>query len=572
MGWYDRVGNEYRVVRDPNLMKKVFPLVMIFLFIVGVVFSIHKNKEISEQEEIPKSGFGQVINSSGIGTEGTSEGVSWADYNGDGYQDLLMLKPKGKLQLYRNNHNETFTEVAHEAGLDDILFAHVGIFADFDNDGCPDLYVSNRTIALSSSGISDSLYHNNCNGTFTDVSAKAITTDTYRGERQGVAVGDYDNDGFLDIYVVSYGVVSFIKTDSQWTVEDWLFEPNILYHNNGDGTFTNVTDKAHVAGVTSCKNTNYELLNRPKGGDENSPILKGNWQPVWFDYDNDGLLDLYVTNENMTGILYHNNGDGTFTDTSENIGLCKPPRPYSTHGTAVGDFDNDGYLDLYLAGSQQNIFWHNNGNGTFKEISEETNTVQRGFLGWGVGAFDFENDGYLDIYSINGATSNASFKYAYLNRSDRLYRNNGAGQFSEVAEEMGVSGNDLKYAGAFADFNNDGFVDAFIVSQDVNQPPVLNRLYKNIPNGNRWLTVKLIGTKSNRDGVGAMITAEVEGKKQIRQVISGSSLISQNSIWQTFGFGSFLTVDTLTVHWPSGIVQKFYNVKTDQVLTITEEE
>lgn len=536
-----------------NPMKKFFLLFTVAAILEAVLF-IHLNKQISEK------GFVQILEKSGVSVEGFNGGVTWGDYNADGFLDLLIRNQEG-YGLYRNNHNETFTDVTLESGFISWRYSSGAIFGDYDNDGCQDIYLMNGWGDPEQK--SDLLYRNNCNGTFTDVSSKAGIKEKHHA--RGVAWGDYNNDGLLDIYVATFGVLKFIKTETSWTVVDWVYESNILYHNNGDGTFTNISKKAGVEGLASCKEfqmTHNSLFRK-------FPGYKSNWQPVWFDYDNDGLQDLYVSNETTSNSLYHNNGDGTFTDVTEKAGLCTQ---YSTHGVAVGDYDSDGYFDIVVAGSHQSLFWHNNGNGTFTNTAKDIGTKNFGLLSWGVGSFDYDNDGYLDIYFINGSTSNASNKNDYPNRLDNLYKNNGRGKFSDVAEKEGLFGNDAKSFGAFGDFNNDGFTDVFVLTdRGLNSPPTLSRLYRNTPNGNHWLTIKLIGTKSTRDGVGVKITAEIRGKKQFREVISGASLMSQNSILPTFGLGHSRTIDTLTIRWPSDIVQTFHNVKSDRIFIVKEE-
>ena len=543
----------------------------IFLFTVTLV--------VVYRDAVPFFGtrgvFTDVIAGAGISTLPTAGGVSWGDYDSDGYLDLLMRPHGGSYVLYRNDGDGTFTDVTESAGLASIThFANSATFGDYDNDGCSDLFVS-QGLNNADSAKPDALYRNNCDGTFTDVSKEAGVTVAHHGK--GVAWGDFDRDGFLDIYVATYGGLSFRKSDTAWKLIGWTFEPNVLYRNNRDGTFTNVTKRARVSGEPFCtKYKEEELLElgSTQGGvgsveylTKTDAGLKPNWQAVWFDYDNDGFSDLYVSNEVAINALYHNNGDGTFTDTTERAGLCQKQ---STHGIAVGDYNGDGFFDIYATGSRRNILWHNNGDGTFTEISERAGVANFGFLGWGTGALDYDNDGLLDIYSINGSTQNTSVKSTYPEREDRLYKNNGDGPFTEPAKESGITGNDSKSFGAFGDFNNDGFTDVFVVSDEGFEPAGANRLYRNTPNGNHWLTVKLVGVKSNREGVGAVIIAEVAGNKRVRQVLSGGSFVGQNSIWQTFGLGKSTVVDTLTVLWPSGIRQTLHSVPVDRILSVRE--
>ncbi len=527
--------------------------------------------------------YRQVIKNSGLGLGPSYGGVSWGDYNSDGYLDLLA-REGNRYRLYRSNRDETFTDVTEKAGLGATGQASSATFGDYDNDGCPDVFFANGFSG--NQGTPAKLYRSNCDGTFTDASERAGIKEAYH--TTGVAWGDYDNDGFLDIYVATYGILHFAKTETSWTITGWTYEPNILYRNNGDGTFTNTAATAGVKGLAACgaytsasheprTDPAFSGMARGKPGTPPAEVrsgtlpyagLKNNWQPVWLDYDNDGWLDLYISHETAINVLYRSNGDGTFTDATERAGLC---RVHSTHGVAVGDYDNDGDPDIFAAGSRRNILWQNNGNGTFAEVSEESGVANFGRLGWSAGFFDYDNDGWLDLYVVNGATENASFKNDYPKRHDSLFRNNGNGHFTDVAAEEGLSGNDAKTFGAYGDFNNDGFPDVFVASDPTNDPPAMDRLYQNVPNGNHWLTVKLEGTRSNRQGIGAKITVETENGKQSREVISGSSLLSQNSIWQTFGLGDTRRVKTLTVRWPSGIVETLSDVSADQILRIREE-
>lgn len=524
---------------------------------------------------IYKKSFSQVIEKSGIENSGAYGGISWGDYNNDGYLDLLIRDNSGGYKLYRNNKGLNFTDVTQESGLITTSHATTATFGDYNNDGCEDIFIGNGFDG--ETGTPSTLYKNNCNGTFEDVSESA-GINKEKLHTRGVAWGDYNNDGFIDIYISTWGEINFNKSESAWKLINWKSEPNILYKNNGDGTFTNVTKIAGVGGEAKCdKYMNFnnkpkrELLNENQEGKNNYPGLKSNWQPIWFDYNNDGLPDIYVSHEVTTNALYKNNGNGTFTDVTEQAGLCQL---HSTHGVAVGDYNGDGYLDLYITGSLRNLFYINNGNGTFKEVSEENNTADFGFLGWGVGALDYNNDGNLDIYVVNGSSQNTSVKYNYPSRLDALFENDGHGNFKNVSQKAGLFGNDFKTFGAFADYNNDGFTDALILSDpDPNiatSPNLPNRLYKNQPNGNHWLTIRLLGTKSNKDGIGAKLIIESQGKKQYREVGSGGSLMSQNSPWPTFGLNQASIVDELTIKWPSGSIQTLHSLKTNQILIIKE--
>ena len=511
--------------------------------------------------------FVNVIKDSGIKKGGESTGVAWADYNNDGYLDLLMLGGRDGNKLYRNNKDGTFTDVTKEAGMTPTAIiglapiSWAGSFADYDNNGCIDFYVSNRV-----DNRSDTLYRNNCDGTFTDVSSAAGIEDTYRGT--GIAWADYNNDGYVDIYVANYG--------ERIAFETYISEPNILYRNNGDGTFTDTTEESGVMGIADCSGFT-------PGEGLDFTVRNGPWkiafQPIWFDYNNDRRPDLFIATDASISPLYRNNGDGTFTDVTQEAGLCLKG---TGMGVTVGDYDNDGDLDLYVTNTGPNYFWENNGDDTFTEVAQRTGTADSSSLGWAVGFLDYDNDGNLDLYDINGSVtvearpaglsggvpSRRTIAFQ-MNVTDKLYKNTGEGVFTEVSLQEGIYGSDAKEGAAFADYNNDGFIDVIVVSSHLEEKSS-HRLYQNQGNSNNWLTVQLVGTKSNRDGIGARITITTGEKYQIREIINGSSFLSQNSLWQTFGLGISSRADVVKVEWPSGAIQTLFNVQLNQKIIIVE--
>lgn len=488
-------------------------------------------------------------------------GVSWADYNSDGLLDLLYPTPDGA-KLYRNKGNETFEDFTQKSGLAGITGIFAGLFGDYDNDGCPDLYLSRNGFeskfpSLDSVGLPDLLYKNNCDGTFSNRTEEAGIADLYHGE--GASWVDYNNDGFLDIYVVNIG---------RWqNMDNWAQEPNLLYKNNGDGTFSEVSKYVGISGYAVCPN--FDALNI----DQNKLPIRGRWkisfQPVWFDYNNDNRPDLFIATDAGISPLYVNLGNGQFRDTTEESGLCKDG---SGMGATVGDFNNDGYLDLYVTNNGQNYLWENNNGQTFNEISKESGVSYQGTLGWGTGFLDYDNDGYLDLYTVSGALTQEDVSYRGEKLLDKLFKNVGNSKFSDVSLEEGIKGAYPKLSGAVGDYNNDGFVDIVVIpnSKVPSFAKFGSKLYQNRPGGNNWLTVQLRGTISNRDGVGARITLKSGPSTQYREVNAGSSYLSQNSLWQTFGIGKNTSIDELTVSWPSGINQNLGRVKINQKILITE--
>ena len=487
-------------------------------------------------------------------------------------------------------------------------------FFDYDNDGFLDLYIvdsGNVPGITRARPHGNVLYRNNGDCTFTDVTELAGVGDT--GYGMGVAVADYDNDGDGDLYVTNFG-------------------PNALYRNNGDGTFTEV---AQAAGV----------------GDERWGV-----SCAFLDFDRDGVLDLYVVNyveydlsmklctHPKTGLVeychprtfkaeadvfYQNNGDGTFTDVTKPVGVYNPAEGRGM-GIAVGDVDNNGYPDLYVANdTNRNFFYYNNGDGSFTDIAlfsgtgydghgiaegamgvdfgdynhdgwldifvtnTETNTLYRNYgdgsftdeteaanlgggtallVGFGTRFFDYDNDGHLDIFVANGHVQDrvgfSTHATTYPQR-DQLYQNNGDGAYTEISQSSGGYFSE-KYVGrgaAFGDYDNDGDTDIFIVNSG--QRAVLLR--NDGGNWNHWIALQLIGVKSNRDGIGSRIRVTAGGRTQIAEVQSGASYCSASDRRLIFGLGSVDSIDRIEISWPSGILQTLKGIEANQLITITEE-
>ena len=362
------------------------------------------------------------------------------------------------------------------------------------------------------------LYHNIGNGSFTKILTGSVVTDT--GFAESGAWADYDNDGRLDLFVSIYG------------------DNNLLYHNMGNGSFAKVnsgeivTDGGYAQGC------------------------------AWGDYDNDGFPDLFVANYGGGNFLYHNNRDGTFTKVSS--GSIFTDRGNST-GCAWGDYDNDGYLDLFVSnyGNQTNFLYHNNGNGTFNRVLSGVFTNDTGYSD-GCAWVDYDNDGFLDLFVANVTNGDVP------PHDNFLYRNNGDGTFTKVVG-LGILSNTGGTANStWGDFDNDGFVDVFLAkSQNEN-----NALYRNNGNSNQWIKIKCNGVASNRSAIGARIwvTARIGGasRRQLREISGGSGNGSQNSLEQVFGLGDATNIDLVRIEWPSGKVQQFTNIAPNQLLTIAE--
>jgi hypothetical protein len=491
--------------------------------------------------------------------EATGSGCAWIDYNNDGLLDLYVVsgryvegatkfsKPDGveaTNHLYRNNGDGTFTDVTVQAGVGGKGFGMGVTVGDYDNDGYEDIYVSNWNSSI--------LYHNNGNGTFTDVTAKAGVENPHFGT--GAAWLDYDRDGKLDLYVGNYlkfdpnAKREYFSADAFPGPLDYEGDADRLFHNNGDGTFTDVS---HKAGIDNP-------LGRAMG------LTVG-------DFDNDGWPDVYIANDTMDSYLYHNNHDGTFTNVAQDVNVA-----FGANGEATsamnpifGDYDNDGWQDIFVSDMRYHRLFHNPGaKGFWLDTTVETGVAQVSgqYVAWGDGYFDFDNDGWKDLFIVNGGL------HWLIPMEDSLLRNNGNSTFTDVSSEVGGSYFKVKKVGrgaCFADYDNDGYIDGFImvlggkgILLHNNPPPVGMR--------NHWLTVKLIGTKSNRDGFGARLEAIAGNLHQYIEATSENGYLSQGDPRPHFGLGKHTEVDKLIIHWPSGIDQVIDHVKADQFLTVKE--
>jgi enediyne biosynthesis protein E4 len=526
----------------------------------------------------PPGQFTNVTRSAGIafvhfkGTNGTSvileeagPGVCVADFDGDGYQDIYFVNGRDLYKrgintrnaLYRNQGNGAFTDITEKAGVPGDAYGLGCIWGDYDNDGFPDLYVTQYGKNV--------LYHNNGNGTFTDVTDKAGVGGADFGTifHTGATFFDYDRDGKLDLYVGGYA--NFTSTSQRTCTigygiatscrpQAYPGSPAVLYHNNGDGTFTNVTKAAKI----------YQ----PKGY---------NLSVAAADYDNDGWPDLFVANDGAEAYLYHNNKNGTFTEVAVTSGMALTMNgdAMAAMCMSLGDYDNDGNLDLYISDFQlaSDHVWHNDGKGFFDEVSETAGITlpTRNVLSFGGGFFDYDNDRWLDLFIANGHVYeevervNSDSHYKQINS---LFHNDGNGKFTDVTKAAG-EGFTKPFAGrgaAFADFDNDGNID--IVVANAGDPPLL--LHNTGGSGNHFINLKLVGTKSNRDAMGARIKLVAGGISQIREIAGGGSYLSQSDLRANFGLGPSKRAETVEIWWPSGARQAFKNVDADRFYLIEE--
>ena len=485
--------------------------------------------------------------------ESISGGVSWIDYNRDGWLDLYPVNggrwedlAAGKRSvanaLYRNNRDGTFTNVTGEAGVAGTQWGMGAAVGDFDNDGWSDLYVCNYG--------PNTLYRNRGDGSFQDVSLASGTRDAHWSS--GAAFGDYDQDGLLDLYVANYVTFDHEKApppncsyqgiEVQCGPKGLGAEPDVLYRNRGDGSFEDVIEKAGVS----------------------VPPAWG-MQAVWLDYDNDADLDLYVANDSAANFLFENEGDGKFQEVGGLSGAAytEDGETQAGMGIAVGDYDGDGFFDLYVTNfsDDYNTLYRNQGDKSFLDTTHE---AQLGFgswrfLGWGTGFFDFDADGWEDLFVSNGHVYPQVEEYGigtkFLQRKI-FFRNLGKGRFQEIAgnPDFGLSATRSSRGAAFADFDNDGDIDVAVNNMDASPSLFLNQG----GNRGRWLMLGLEGRVSNRSGIGARVSLQLDGgASQIREVRGGSSYQGSDDPRVHFGLTQAASVSSLSVRWPSGQIQNF---------------
>jgi enediyne biosynthesis protein E4 len=508
--------------------------------------------------------------------ETTGCGVAFYDYDQDGWLDLFLVNgwrlegfapgQEPTCHLFKNNRDGTFTDVTAKAGLARSGWGQGCCVGDYDNDGRDDLFVSYYG--------QNALFHNNGNGTFTDVTAKAGLTQSRVRWNSGCAFLDYDRDGNLDLFVGNY-IDLDLKTAPVPESGPCLYKgimvacgppglppgKNLLYHNNGNGTFRDVSEKAGMWTTAG----NYAL------------------SVAVADLDNDGWPDIYVANDSTAATLYQNQKDGTFKDVAIEAGAAFSPdgKPQAGMGVAIGDYNRDGNLDIVktnFAGDTDSLY-KNLGDGTFEDHTYISGLgVNTRLLGWGVGFFDMDNDGWLDILVANGhvypevSSSKTEAPYA---EHKYLYRNLRNDRFEDVTEKSGpgIIAPAAARGCAFGDYDNDGDLD--IAVNCVNSLPQLLRCDSEWKRN--WIKIKTIGTKSNRTGIGARVkvVARTDPKAakplvQIDEVRSGGSYYSQNDLRLHFGLDQATSVDLVEIRWPSGQVDNFKDLGANKLYTVLE--
>jgi hypothetical protein len=510
--------------------------------------------------------------------ETNGSGVGLIDYDNDGWLDIYLVNGStfnaldGKetppqAALFHNNHDGTFTNVAVKAGVTNDRWGYGVSIADYDNDGWPDIYVGNYG--------KNRLYHNNHDGTFTDVAEKAgVAVDNWT---PGSAWGDYDGDGRLDLYVTGY--VHYDRALALALSKDagnaaCLYrgvsvncgprglpgEPDHLFHNNGDGTFTDVTAKAGV---------------------EDKFRYYG-FTAIFVDINGDGKPDLVVGNDSEPNFLYINKGNGTFDDESyvSGFGLNKDGREIASMGIAPGDYENNGLIDFYITdfGDDYKVLFHNDGDTSFTDVSYDVGLAQPTipFVGWGDGFIDYDNDGWLDLFEANGhvypEVDQHDWGTTWAQRPQLFHNVPGKGKqrrFEYVPPVIGTGLADVIPArgAAFGDLFNDGKIDVII--NPIDGPPVLLRNVN--PDHHNWVEMKLVGgPKSPRDATCATVYLTADGMRMRQDVLASGSYISSNDRRLHFGLGDATDAGTAEIHWPSGAKEFVKLPAVDRIYTITE--
>jgi len=501
-------------------------------------------------------------------TEAMTGGVAFLDFDNDGWLDILVLcgsrfgdpPPNATNRLYKNNRDGTFKDVTQQAGLFRTGYAYGVTIGDYDNDGFEDIFITYWGQNV--------LYHNNGDGTFTDITKQAnlLSPDKNRFG-SGCTFVDFDRDGKLDLFVSNYvgfdpsaipragssGSCNYKGVPVNCGPRGLPYGRHSLYRNNGDGTFTDISDAGGISKVP--------------GGFGLTAIAA--------DFDNDGWPDIYVACDSTPSLLFRNNHDGTFTEQAldRGIALSDDGMEQAGMGLALADFKSDGTLGVLKTHFQDDTvaLYLSSGQGNFQDVTLRSGlAVETRYVSWGVGAEDFDNDGATDIFWVTGhiypevdkKLSTSPYKTPRV-----LFRNLGNGKFEQLFGPPG-SALDSRHSSrgcAFGDFDNDGDIDIVIINQ--NEPPSLLR--NDVTGGHHWFKVKLTGTKSNRSAIGARVTAHYCGRVQAREVLAQSSYLSVNDRRLHFGLGKSTSAD-LEIRWPSGLVEKYANLPADRLILITE--
>ena len=495
-------------------------------------------------------------------------GVALFDYDNDGFLDIFFTNGAAipslektdssfSNRLFHNNGDGTFTDVTAKAGLAGVGYSMGAAAGDYDNDGFVDLYVTgvNR----------NQLFRNNGDGTFSDVTEKAGVTGTVPGigKAWAVAAGwfDYNNDGLLDLLVVNYlnydlktaSACSVGKLPTYCSPNDFQGTPNILYRNNGDGTFTDVSAASHIG----------RYVGKGMG-------------LAFADYDGDGFTDIFISNDTYPNLLLHNNGDGTFTDMASDAGVAynEMGKTVAGMGADFRDLNNDGVPDIFHTAMFGDTFslYANEGKGQFSDVTTSSGlTSGTGRLtAWGTGAYDFDNDGLKDLFTADAAILDNSVEVEHrpYRLPNRIFRNAGNFKFEDVSDFAGAdfAAPAAHRGAAFGDLNNDGKVD--VVVTVLNGPPEI--FMNRTESEHHWIILKLVGVKDNRDGLGTKVKITTAHGSQYNEATTALSYNSSSDKRVHFGLSEDPVIDRIELSWPTGVKQILRSVKADQVLTIRE--
>ena len=493
--------------------------------------------------------------------ETTGSGAAFLDYDNDGLLDIFLVSgPGGSNRLYHNLGNGKFADVTKQMGLEHTGWGQGVCAGDYDNDGYTDLFVTYWG--------GNVLYRNLAGHGFEDVTAKAHLQQDRVRYNTGCAFLDYNNDGHLDLFVANYLKFDFASTPKPGeNAYCWYrglpvacgprglpFDRNILYRNNGDGTFTDVSEASGIARPSR----NYAL-----------GVLTG-------DFNGDGLTDIYVACDQTPSILYINRGDGTFADEAVMRGTAfdDSGKALSGMGATAADYDGDGWPDIFRSNfsDERETLYHNRGKGEFDDATLAAGmALNTRFVGWGCGFFDFDNDGWKDLLLVNGhvfpEVDRLGIDVRYRDRAV-LYHNTGKGKFVDISESAGpgILERHAARGAAFGDYDNDGAMEVVVNNQ--NEPPSLLK-QSGKPAGN-WVLLKLVGVKSNRSAIGARVRIAAGGLVQSDEVRSGGSYLSQNDLRLHFGLGLARRIERIEIDWPSGVHQVEKDLSVNRVITIRE--